>query len=276
MDEWKKFAKAATFFMFLASLLVCVGIIYALKSISFVGTAPVTNTITVSGHGEAFLAPDIATVSYSVEKTAKTVADAQAQVTTLSNDVLATLKTLGIADADIKTTSYDVYPKYDYTSAVCTTGVMSSSGGASSGAISMPSSIICPPSKQVISGYTVSQSVSVKIRKIDTSGAVLSALGQKNVSNISGLTFTVENDTAVTADARSKAIVAAKTKADTLAKQLGVRLVRITSFSESGSAQPIYYAKDMMVGTGASAPVPSIPVGQNKASSDVSITYEIQ
>jgi len=280
MDEWKKFAKASKWFVILASVLLCVVIIYALKSISFVGTTPITNTISVSGHGEAFLAPDIATVSYSVEKTAKTVADAQTQVTTLSNDVLATLKTLGIADKDIQTTSYDVYPKYDYTSSVCRTGVMGvSSSVVDSSGLALPTSIVCPPSKQVISGYTVSQSVSVKIRKIDTSGTVLATLGQKNVSNVSGLTFSVEDDTAVTADARGKAITDAKTKASTLAKQLGVRLVRITSFSENGGGQPIYYAKNMMLGAGtsdASAPTPSIPVGQNKSSSDVTITYEIQ
>jgi len=57
MDEWKKFAKVSTWFVVLASVLLCLVMIYVLKSISFVGTAPVTNTISVSGHGDAFAMP---------------------------------------------------------------------------------------------------------------------------------------------------------------------------------------------------------------------------
>jgi len=105
---------------------------------------------------------------------------------------------------------------------------------------------------------------------------IIGVLGQKNVTNLSGLTLTVEDDSAVKTEARNKAITQAKTQAE--ANRLLVSVSawsRITNFSESGSAQPIYYSKDMMVGaTSAAAPTPSIPVGQNTASSDVTITYE--
>ena len=90
--------------------------------------------------------------------------------------------------------------------------------------------------------------------------------------------MTVEDDSAVKTEARNKAIAQAKAQAQSIASGLGVRLVRITSFSESGSARPVYYSKDMVLGMGANsaAPTPSIPVGQNTSTSDVSITYEIQ
>lgn len=259
MNEWNKLQSTVKLFGILASIFVIALTIYTFKAMGFIGSAPVTNTISVSGHGESFAVPNIATVSFSVEKTAKTVADAQNQVTTVVNDVLATLKTSGIAEKDIQTTSYDVNPKYDYQPSVCTINV-------------------CPPSKQILTGYTVSDSVQVKIRAIDTAGDIIGALGQKNVTNISGLTLSVEDDTAVKTEARNKAIAEAKQQAEAIAKGLGVRLVRIDGFSESGSAQPIYYsAKNAMMPSDAGAvPAPSIPVGQNKASSDVTITYEIQ
>lgn len=258
MNEWKNLQSIVKIFGILISIFVVALIVYTFKAISYVGSAPAINTISVSGHGESFAVPNIATVSFSVEKTAKTVADAQNQVTTVMNDVLATLKTQNIAEKDIQTTSYDVSPKYDYQNSVCAGN-------------------ICPPSKQILTGYTVTDSVSVKIRAIDTAGNIIGVLGQKNVTNISGLTLSVEDDSGVKTEARNKAITEARQQAESIAKGLGVRLVRITSFSESGSARPIYYStKNMMASDVASAPAPSIPVGQNKASSDVTITYEIQ
>lgn len=258
MIEWKNLQWLIKVFGVLVSIFVLALIIYTLKSISFIGSVPVTNTISVSGHGEAFAVPNIATVSFAVEKTAKTVADAQQQVTTQMNDILATLKSNGLADKDIKTTSYDVNPKYEYQGSVCTNGV-------------------CPPSRQILTGYTVTDSVQIKIRAIDTAGNVIGVLGQKNVTNLSGLQLTVEDDSAVKTEARNKAIALAKAQAESIASGLGVRLIRISSFSESGSAQPVYYsAKNMAMSTGEAAPTPSIPVGQNTATSDITITYEIQ
>ena len=258
INELKKFQAIVKVFGVLLSIFVIALTIYTLKSISFLGSAPQTNVITVSGHGEAFAVPNIATLSFSVEKTAKTVADAQTQVTTLMNDVLATLKTNGIAEKDIKTTSYDVSPKYEYQSSICNINN-------------------CAPSKQILLGYTVTNSVQVKVRAIDNAGSILGLLGQKNVTNISGLQFSVENDSAIKTEARNKAIAEARAQAESIAKGLGVSLTRITSFSETSNVpRPMYYAKDMMVSNEASAPTPSIAIGENKASADVSISYEIQ
>ena len=258
MNDWNKLQGIVKLFGVLMSILVIALVVYTFKATGFIGSAPVTNTISVSGHGEAFATADIATVSFAVEKTAKTVADAQNQVSVLVKDVIAALKTSGIADKDIKTTSYDINPKYDYQASVCSSG-------------------ICPPSRQILSGYTVTDNIQIKIRTIDNAGSIIGVLGQKNVTNLSGLTLTVENDSAVKTEARNKAIAQAKAQAESIASGLGVRLVRITNFSESGAAQPIYYsAKNDMVGAGSAAPSPSIPVGQNTSNSDVTITYEIQ
>lgn len=259
MNDWNKLQSVVKFVGILLAIFLIALISYTFKAMGFIGTSPTINTISVSGHGESFAVPNIATVSFTVENTAKTVADAQKQVTTKMNDVIATLKNSGIAEKDIQTTSYDVNPKYEYQSSVC-------------------SANSCPPSRQILVGYSVSDSISVKIRAIDTAGNIIGILGQKNVTNISGLTLSVEDDSAVKTEARNKAIAQAKQQADALAKGLGVRLVRITSFNESGIAQPVFYsAKNMMVqGAGAVDASPSIPVGQNKASSDVTITYEIQ
>ena len=218
------------------------------------------NTISVSGKGEIIAIPDIATVTFSVVEQADTVVDAQNKSTTKMNTALSVLKAKGVENKDIKTTDYNAYPRYEYQNQICT-------------------QYSCPPSgNQKIIGYEVSQSVAVKIRKIEDAGKILGAIGETGVSNISGLNFEVDNQDAKTREARKLAIDDARTQAKKLASDLGVRLGDIMSFNESGNYPiPMYYAKDTameMGGVGGSAP--QLPAGESKVTSNVTIVYEIK
>ncbi|MEK9176991.1 MAG: SIMPL domain-containing protein, partial [Patescibacteria group bacterium] len=135
----------------------------------------------------------------------------------------------------------------------------------------------CPPSESRIIGYTESQTVEVKIRDLDLVGKVLANLGDTGVSNLYGPNFTIDDEEGVKAKARKSAIQNARTKANVLAKDLGVRIVRVVNFSESGG--PIWYGKTMVgdaMMESAGAPVPNIPAGENEIVVDVSVTYEIR
>ena len=217
-----------------------------------------TDTISVSGEGQAFVTPDIATFSFGVSADAAQVSDAQTSVTTKTNAIIAALKVLGIADADIQTSDYSIYPKYKYASTIC------------------PLNGICPPANQVPDGYTVSNTVTVKIRKIDSAGAALAAVGDNGGTNVSGLSFTLDNPDAPQADAQAKAIADAKTKAQALAKSLGVSLGSVVTFqdnSNQGGPVPVYMKA--MSATAGAAVAPTIETGQNTVTDDVTITYEI-
>ncbi len=216
----------------------------------------VVNTITVSGTGEVVVKPDIATVSFGVSAENLDVAKAQTESATKMNNIIDMLKTKGVAEKDIKTTNYNIYPRYDY-------GPVTQSypyGG-----------------KQILAAYVVSQTVEVKIRDISKSGEILSGVGEFGVTDISGLTFTVDNDQVVKDQARDLAIQDAKAQAKVLAKGLGVRLDKITAFSENGNYPVAYgggYAGISMAKEASVAP--QIPTGENKITSNVSITYEIR
>jgi uncharacterized protein len=229
------------------------------------GVAP-TNTISVSGTGDAFAVPDVATFSFGADATAKTVADAQNQVTTIINAALAKIKAAGVADKDIQTVDYSANPKYEYNQVVCP--AIATVGG---------SPVICPPSKQVLVGYEVNETISVKVRQIDTAGTILGEIGGTGVTNVSGISLTVDDPTAVQNEARTKAIADAKSKAAELAKELGVSLVRVVNFSENsgGYPQPMFRQADVAMSS-ANVSTPQIPVGQNKVTSNVTITYEIR
>ncbi len=259
-EEVKRFFKFATVAVGLLALFLLVQTLGAWKSWRV--SNPAYNTISINGQGEAFATPDIATFTFSVSADAKVVADAQDQVTKKTDAIIAALKALGIEEKDIQTVDYSVYPKYVYTSTVC------------------PANANCVPGRQVPDGYTVTNSLSVKVRSTADAGKALAEAGSKGATNVSSLSFTVDDQSAIEAQARTKAISDAKNKAEALAKSLGVRLVRVINFSDSYGGGPMpYYAKDVAVGMGAStqaAVAPSLQPGQNKVVSNVTVVYEIR
>ena len=219
----------------------------------------VQSTITVDGKGEVVTKPDIATFSFSVTEDAATVAAAQKKSSERMNRALALLKDAGVKDEDIKTVGYNINPKYEYQNCGPFTA--------------------CPTRDPKVVGYQVSQSIEVKVRNIEKAGDLLSGVGSVGVQNISGLTFSVDDDEKFKAEAREKAITQARDKAETLASSLNVRLVRVISFYETGNAGPIYglgggVAYDKVATP--MAPNVSVPAGENKIVSQVSVTYEIR
>jgi uncharacterized protein YggE len=239
------------------------------KSIAYIGSGvPAANTISVSGTGNAYAVPDVATFSFSVSQTSKTVTDAQAKATDKINAALKTVRDAGVADKDIQTTNYSINPHYEYQNAVCP-AIANANGSVS----------YCPPGKSVLTGYDVSQTVTVKVRDLDKAGALFASIGSLEVENINGLDFSVDKPETIQAEARAEAISDAQSKAATLASQLGVRLVRVVNFSEDNGSYPrplMYAAADAVSVSAKAVPAPEIPAGQEKVTSNVTVTYEIQ
>ena len=233
------------------------------------------NTISFSGHGEVTAAPDIANIYFTISKDDKTIKDAQTAVAAIEKKALDLLKEKGVADKDIQTAYASFNPKYEYQNAVCLPTPM---GVRTDGTtVSSISPSYCPPGKQVLIGYTASESITVKIRNIDSVGDIIQGLGTTGVSDLNGPNFAIDKEDALKVEARKKAIDDAKAKAKVLAKDLGIRLVKITSFSENGNYPIMYAEKSMAMDSAGSAPAPAvIPKGENTISSDVTITYEIR
>ena len=221
-----------------------------------------SNVITVSGEGKVNKIPNIASFSYSVVEDAATVAEAQGDATKKGNKVIEFLKANGIEDKDIKTSSYTINPKYDFEQSPCT-------------------AFSCPPAKRVLKGYEVSQAVTVKVRKTEDAGKILGGIGSLEVSNVSGLDFTVDDEENLKTEARKAAINDAKAKAETLSKELGVKIVRLVNFYEENNLYPpipYFAAKEGFGGDMRSVAqsAPSIPAGETETVVRVSVTYEIR
>jgi uncharacterized protein YggE len=221
--------------------------------------APAYNSVTVTGQGEAVAVPDVATFSFTISADAPSVSAAQEAVTKKVDAVLKALADLKIEEKDIKTSDYSVYPKYVYKQNICASGYCSGN--------------------QVQDGYTASHSVTVKVRDTEKAGQALAAAGDNGATNLSSLSFTVDDPDQVTTEARTLAIKDAREKAEALAKALGVRLVRVVGFYDSSEGGPLpMYREANMAGDAVmtQAKAPTVPTGENKTTVSVNVVYEIR
>ena len=129
---------------------------------------------------------------------------------------LAAIKAIGIAEKDINTTSINRSEKYDYNTRPCDGGY-------------------CPGSTPTVVGYDAYQMVTIKVRDTANLSKVIDALRDAAVTQVDGPNLGFQDDEleALQADAREEAIKKARAKAEILADQLGVKIVRVTSFNDS-------------------------------------------
>ncbi|MDQ5952871.1 MAG: uncharacterized protein QG551_99 [Patescibacteria group bacterium] len=237
-----------------------VSVFYALQIVNGAGNEKNYDTITVDASAEAFASPDIAEVSFSIRSENKELSIAQKDVEVLVSPALSALKELGVEEKDIKTTYYTANPRYEYGKAIC-------------------AQYRCDDGQRALVGYEVNQSMSVTIRDLNNVGKILGALAESKVSDVYGPNFRVENEDDLKAEVREEAIEKAKEKAKVLAKSLDVKIVGIENFSE-GYGGGIYYAKAEMgmaedsVQTQSAAP--TLPQGENKIETTVTITYRVK
>ncbi len=255
-----KVSKAIFIFVVIISLFFAVKVINEWKSGSYIGReGGMQSTVNVEGKGEVFAMPDIATFSFTVSEKAKTVKEAQNTVTEKMNKILESLKKSEIDEKDITTSSYNIFPEYEYQTLNC---------------FAYP----CPEGKRILTGYSVSHNITLKVRDLDKVGKILTDLGGLGASDVSGVSFSIDKQDELKKEARDTAIKDAQTKAKELAKALGVKLVRVINYSEYGNGI-VYGRYDAMkseaygVGGG---PTPEIPTGESKIVSTVNVTYEIR
>jgi uncharacterized protein YggE len=215
-------------------------------------------SITVTGEGEVTSVPDIATVTFTVRETGKTVPEVQKLVEAKITKAVKDLDTLGVAKKDTKTLSYTVNPHYESQSVMCT-------------------SYACPPTKTTITGYDVAETVQVKVRKVDDAGNVIALLGKANITEISGPEFTVDEPEKAQKEAKEKAIKQAQEKAQATARALGSNLGAIIQYNEDGGGYypMMMYSKAESMMAGAARDTVSLPQGESVIKSRVTITYTI-
>lgn len=254
----KTFYESASLFLLMGTVFIIVLIILGITSMkSMRNNGQSSNTITVTGEGEVFAVPDIATISATLQAEESDVTLAQASVSEQAKAIVVALSSLKISNEDIQTSGYSSNPRYEY---------QGTDGEAT----------------RVLVGYEVSQTLTIKVRNILDAGKVLGILGKIDVEYINGPYFEIDEPDMLQAEARSIAIANAEEKAHALAQDLGVRLGKLVSFSEGGNYPvPMYAEVGIMMkavsdSVEESLPDPEIPTGENQINSSVTITYKIK
>lgn len=208
-------------------------------------------TITVSAEGKVTVSPDIAKLSFSVVSQGinpKTLADNNNKK---MNAAIDFAKSKGIEEKDIKTTDYNLSPRYEYDEKT---------------------------KKTFISGYTLTQTILVKIRDLNKVAEILAGLPALGINQISSISFDIDDQEKYLSEARNQAFDKVKEKAMAMTEKNGVKLGQVINFYEY---QPIsYYPQTkaaMGMGREEAAPVlPQIQPGSQEVTVQVSVTYEIK
>lgn len=211
--------------------------------------AKIVRSISMSGHGEVMIAPDMANISIGVVSQAATAREAQTANNQTMSQIMAALKAAGIAEKDIQTQNYTVQPRYDYTNNT-------------------------QPPRLV--GYDVSNTVMIAARDLSKLGEVLDATVTAGSNMINGISFGVAKPEAARDEARKLAAADATRKARLYAEASAVKLGKVISISEGGGYSPPLpvQAKAMRM-EAADGAVP-IAQGEQVIAIDVNIAWEIE
>jgi uncharacterized protein YggE len=197
-----------------------------------------TGGIVGRGEGKVTGSPDTATLVLGVQTQSPSAQAALGDNNTKANAVITMLKGRGVKPEDIRTSELSINPSY--------------SGNGR------------------ISGYQVSNQVTVTLHDIPAAGRIIDAAADAagDAVRVQQLTFSIADDGALRNQAREAAAKQAKQKAEQLAAALGESLGPLLSVTETGGTpQPIPYGAQARVAAG------DVPV--EPGTQQVAITVEV-
>ena len=197
--------------------------------------------VLVSGTGQVLGMPDMLRADFGAEARGASVDEALQSANSALARIRDALVKAGVDRADMQTANVEIFPRYKRSSG--------------------------------ISGYQVSHQLTVKIRQLDKAGATLSAAVDAggNAARLSGVSFAIEDDSALLAEARKKAFNDAKAKAELYGQQAGRPLGQVVSVTETvREARP--YANAQLAS--AEALASALPVEPGRQQLAVTVTVE--
>lgn len=216
--------------------------------------ASITQTIAgtrldLTATGEVTRVPDVAIISAGVVSQSTTASAALQDAANRMDRVTAALKRAGVADRDIQTSNVNLNAQYRY------------------------------PENQSpqLTGYTASNTLTIRFRDIRSSGKILDALVAVGANQINGPNLTIDKPEGALDEARANAVAIGRARAEAYAHSLGLRVVRIVSVSESGgyAVPPAPPPMPMMMARGERDSTSIVP-GEQKLQVSLGMTFELQ
>jgi uncharacterized protein YggE len=192
--------------------------------------------------------PDVLRVQLGVEVRRADVSAALADANEIQNRVRAAARRDGVDAKDMQTADLSVYPSYN--------------------------------NKGAPNGYTVNQSLTLKLRNLGKAGKTIgdAVTAGGNAARVQGVSFALEDNTALLQQARDAAYHDARLKADRYAELSGRSLNQVELISEQvpDGAQPMPYARDALAAAPAASSEVPIDAGQSQVSVSVTVRWSMR
>lgn len=214
-------------------------------------TASAANPVVELSVTETVLgSPDTATFSTGVTSKAPTASAALRQNSADMDKVIKQIVAQGIKREDIQTSGINLSADYEYNNEVRTPRFI---------------------------GYQVSNTVTVKVRQIDKLGAILDSVVSQGANNLSGPSFSIDDDSAAQREARDKAMKRAEAQALGYAKRSGYTGVQLLAVSEGLTNATLFSGAEMKTRTfpGIVDAAPPVEGGRVETSVTVNVTYQM-
>ncbi len=201
--------------------------------------------IIVTGEGSVGVPPDYAQIGAGATTKAKTAKEATEANSKLMTAITAALSSAGIEQKDIQTSRFLVQPVY-----------------------APPQ----PNAEPKLTGFSVTNQVSVTIRQIATVGEILDRLIAAGATNVGDVEFLHSDVSKALDQAREAAVADARRKAGLYARAAGLSLGGVAWITEDSAYAPPLAMNAMRASGG--MPVP-IAAGQDTLQVRITVGYDI-
>ena len=207
----------------------------------------ITSTVSVNGEGVVTAVPDMATVSVGVITQADTAADALVANNQAMVGLNGVLDSFSVAERDRQTSNFNISPRYRRNTN--------------------------PPGEPRIESYQVSNQVTIRVRDLDKLGDLLDGLVKSGSNSVNGIQFGNSDQDERMDEARELAVADARRRAELYANAAGLRVGKVLSISESGTATPRPMLRGAMMAEAAAVP---IAAGENEIRAMVQIVFSLE
>ena len=206
--------------------------------------------ISVSGQGKVTVVPDIAILRLGIESQQSRVVIAQTLTAKAMDGVMTALTQNGVAKNDIRTQQFSIrrITKWDR-----------------------------DKEQELLIGYRVTNVVTAKIRNIDKAGTIIDAVAVAggDLTRIDSISFSVDDPLPYYEEAREKAMLDAKSKAEQVAELADVKLGKPIYISVGTQAAPVYQ-RDIALEARAALALPAVETSISPGETEISLSVHVE
>ncbi len=208
-------------------------------------------TITVTGSGDTFGEPNMATIVLGVEQSSDSITDAYSNVNQTLDTIIQQLNELGVSSDDIQTSDLSIFTEQRPP---------------------MPGESGMQGEEQ--RSFRVMNRVNVIVRDLGMLEDVIDTAVNAGANNIFGLNFSIEDPSELEAQSRVQALQEARTRAQQIADALNVELGAVQTVVEEADSFVRPAAESAMMGRGGAGGA-AIERGQLSVTVNVRVTFAI-